>query len=313
MYWRYCRRAARLSNIPDLPNVTALAVCQRTWNRARMETTPTPASDHETRAEQFSETLRTQRQRLTEFLAAQQARLDRAESLVRSQLEQVRDNRGDTDEDLQRRYDQVLEELHRSEAANTDLQQQLTRSRSTATKLAQQARQPGAMDWESEKQRILTALETVVQNDDETRQPDRLKVLEVIRTTDENLAAKDREIQELKIRLEEQGRLDAGKSPEEIAIEHALTADRYVQEERDRLKRLQEEWQDKLRSAEVEISLERANIARQRAELDELRKTVNLTSNSTPATGSPGKAPVQGRWLAQFGLTPADREPRRQR
>jgi hypothetical protein len=58
-----------------------------------------------------------------------------------------------------------------------------------------------------------------------------------------------------------------------------------------------------LRAAELELSLERAKIARERVELDELRAELNslrqeLAPNGMPAPGAPRR-----RWLSKLGLS----------
>ena len=99
-----------------------------------------------------------------------------------------------------------VDELRLTRNKNAELQQQVARARSTAAKLAQQARKPGWLDWEAEKLRILAALEADGNQDDEAQQSERLGIVEVLRITDEVIAAKDGEIQQLKKRLEEQSR-----------------------------------------------------------------------------------------------------------
>ena len=45
--------------------------------------------------------------------------------------------------------------------------------------------------------------------------------------------------------------------------------DEIIREERENLKQLQQQWEEKLRKAEIDLSVERAKIARERAELEE--------------------------------------------
>ena len=89
-----------------------------------------------------------------------------------------------------------------------------------------------------------------------------------------------------------------------------LDADAIIQEERKNLARLQEDCRDKLRQAEVEISLERAKIARERSQLDEKlhilqQQGINLAS--VIKEKEPEKPP-RGRWLARLGLTSSEDE-----
>jgi hypothetical protein len=214
-------------------------------------------------------------------------------------------------EDGEQRNKSAEDEIRKLKNKNGELQQQLAKARSAAANLARQAQQSGRLDWEAEKRRIVAQLEAGFDADDAAQQAERLTIEEVLRTTDQIVAAKDREIQELKQQLERSASKAAGIS-NAAAIDEAMNSDPVVREERERLKRLQDQWREKLRQAEVEISLERAKIARERAELAEHLRASNPTP-SAPATevldhaGRPG----QGRWLAQMGLTDADREPGR--
>jgi hypothetical protein len=273
-----------------------------------METSFSSASDATAWAEQFAQTLSQQREQVREFLAAKRTHLEQAEILIEKQLDRRNNNDRDWDDDLDSRYDLAMEELSQLKSNNSELQQQLARTRSTAAKLAQQARQPGCLDWEAEKQRILAALEADVDGADEAQRSDRLKSMEVIRKTNEVIATKDREIQELKEQLAEGIRSSAAKVSDIAVIDHVLDNDFLIQEERQRLKQLQEEWRGKVREAEIELSVERANMARQRAELEELRKN-QIVAPATPTdSNKPAEPSTRGRWLAKLGLTAADRE-----
>jgi hypothetical protein len=88
------------------------------------------------------------------------------------------------------------------------------------------------------------------------------------------------------------------------AIGSIVDSDAIVREERENLRRLQSEWQEKLRKAEVEISIERAKLARQHAELEEKLRAQGATPSKPDAPGSAAAKPDKssGRWLARLGL-----------
>ncbi len=257
-----------------------------------METPSFPATTPEAWAQQFRAALCAQRDRTYELLTAHQARLEQVEAF----LEQ---------------------ELHRLEEKNAELQQQLAKARSTAAKLGQQSRPPGRLDWEAEKRRILAALEADVDGDDQAQRDERLKMKQVVETTDELIAAKDREIRELNERLEAESRHAAASVSGTVSVEQRMANDAALREEREKLKLLQVQWQEKIRQAEVELALERANIARQRAELEghvPAAEDAAPTPPTPPAvtdTEQEGKPSTHGRWMARLGLTDADREPAR--
>jgi hypothetical protein len=77
-----------------------------------------------------------------------------------------------------------------------------------------------------------------------------------------------------------------------------------IRDERENLRRQQEEWREKLRRAEVEISVERAKFARERIELDERIRNFEEQLSAAPS-GEPNeqdnKAP-RGNWLSRLGL-----------
>ncbi len=218
------------------------------------------------------------------------------------------------DEDLQRRYQMAVEDIRQSRNRINELQQQLASARSTASKLAQQSEKPGRLSWEAEKQRILAALESETGQTTSESKAERLKIEEVVRQTDAIIAAKDHEIENLKQQLEAERQREAEVPSSIVSKESILDADQVIQEERERLNVLKEEWREKLLQAEVEISLERAKIARQRAELEEVRATNKAASVPKIETeAEQAERTTHGRWLARLGLTNADREPPRRR
>ena len=133
------------------------------------------------------------------------------------------------------------------------------------------------------------------------------------------LAEKDRDVQQLKRRLEERPRAPAVETVEAVTISPA-DIDRAARKERERLQQLQDEWREKLRQAEVDLSIKRAKLARQRVEIEERIRSAPVNLPQTPAT-APATAPaaadapqsVSGHWLAKLGLTEADRVRRRKR
>lgn len=257
-----------------------------------MESASLPTADSEAWAEQLTESLRAQRDRARVFLAAQQARMEQAQLFVERQIEQLED------------------ELRQLQSENAELRQQLSSGPSMAASQTL-SRQPASLSWEAQKQHILAALEADFDQDDKAKQSDRLRIEEVVRTTDEVIAAKNLEIQALQQRLKDLG-VDASAVASDVAAANqVLDDDAIVQQERERLKVLQEQLREKLREAEIELAVERAKIARQQAELDDqLRKMANGASEPPPASDASGQA--GGRWLSRMGLTAADRRSGRQ-
>ena len=96
------------------------------------------------------------------------------------------------------------------------------------------------------------------------------------------------------------------KSNVHAAFAQAFDQDEIIREERENLKRAQDEWREKLRKAEVDISLERAKLARERSELEErLQRLESQRSQdvSLPPSADGDKSKKSGRkWLARLGL-----------
>jgi len=220
------------------------------------------------------------------------------------------------DEDIQRRFDMAMEDVRELNAKNALLQQQLETARAGGGSAP--APSGGGLDWEAEKKRILMELDADFQEGDgedeeadEKVKAERLKIEKVVERTDNILAAKDQEIAELKQLLENQSGSIGTMAVGAAALGKMLDNDEMVQEERENLRRLQDELTQKLRKAEVDISLERAKIGRERAELEEKLRAfeqqggkVDGAAESTDRSGTP----TRGRWLARLGLNELDQE-----
>lgn len=290
-------------------------------HQKRMEQAQAFIQEHLDRLEKELATEREEAQRLRTACDAVTVRLAQTESRLAEAEKQAaeaddRDDHHAAQEELKQRYEAALDDLRIARNRNAELQEQVARARTTTAKLAHQARKPGWLDWEAEKLRMLAALESDDDQHDEAQQTERLGIVEVLRITDEVIAAKDQEIEQLKARLEEQGRDGPAITRDSASTAQIVDNDALIQQERGRLQQLQEEWQEKLRQAEVELSLERAKLARQRAELDERIRAAEAASPKRPDASNTDRQPQtessgHGRWLARMGLTAADREPDR--
>lgn len=209
-------------------------------------------------------------------------------------------------EDFQRRFELAVSELRELKGRNAELEEQLAAA-PTANGVARTAGEGGRLDWESQKRRLLETLEN--DPDDDDRDDVRLTIEGTIRITDAVVAQKDREIAELKELLNHQSTNLGAMAVGAAAIGELLNTDELIQQQRERLTNLQTEWEEKLRQAEIEISRERAKLARDRAELEEkqlrVQQTQQAQSDAAPAAkpGSPADPKAKtGRWLARLGL-----------
>jgi hypothetical protein len=295
----------------DNPHDSSAALQQKRMVQAGM------VMEHE--IEQLQEELKSERDESNRLRAARSAltaRLAQTESRLAAAEKQLAalptgSGRSAAEEELQHRYEKATEELKQARNKNAELQQEISRARATAAKLVQQARKSGELDWEAEKLRIIAALEAEGEPQDEAQKTERMGIVEVLQITDEVIASKDHEIQELKKHAEPHEQRESVESRTSVSVAEVLDNNALIQEERERLQRLQEEWHAKLRHAEVEVALERAKITHQRIELEELLRAARPASSAEPPksteTAEQSPQPASGRWLARLGLTPADR------
>jgi hypothetical protein len=203
----------------------------------------------------------------------------------------------------------AMEDVRGLNAQIAELRQRLTEAPAGGSGAAAAG---GALDWEAEKRRILASLESAAddEQEDEEQEAERLKIEDVIRTTDKTVAEKDREISELKQLLEDQSGSLGSVAVGAAALGEMVDSDAVIQEERENLKRLQDEWREKLRQAEIDISVERAKMARERTQIEEkLRLLEAQGSSPAPPADEPGapSSSARRRWLAQLGLKDPDK------
>lgn len=229
--------------------------------------------------------------------------------LLQAEAQATKSSSGDSKrDDLQRRFELAVEDVRDLKRRNAELESKLANARSGGG-VAPEPANGGKLDWEAQKRKLLEALEADADEEhDEDREQERLTIEGTIRITDAVVAEKDREIAELKQMLEEQSSSLGGVAVGAAAIAGILDENELIQQERENLRQLQAEWQEKLRKAEIDLSVERAKIARDRAELDErlLALQDRNADPDPPAVPGDSKAggskPGRGRWLSRLGL-----------
>lgn len=286
-----------------------------------MDSSRLPKPETDNRTEGFAALLDSRREQAMEYVDALQGRLERAADAIEHYLRRLEEDnsalpkepvQGGPEEDFRRRYEMALDDLRDLKAKHAELERELAQARShSANHAGAGTIAKGTLDWEAEKRRILSALETDFDAHDPQQRTERLKIEQVLQTTAKALAEKDRELEMLrKSTAESGGRSD--KMEQAADVELAADRDPLVREERRRLAELQEQLREKLRQAEIELSVERAKLARWRAELEDRAKIhpPETTANNPAENPDP---PSRGRWLARLGLTEADRERRKRR
>jgi hypothetical protein len=237
-----------------------------------------------------------QRACLREFLAAQQRQWEQTEAWLREHFGRLQGELAGEK--------QLAAEVESLRVTCEQLREELAGRAAPARPPAVQPPSGGVLSWEAEKSRILASLEAD-DNQDQTAAAERPTLVEVVRATDRIVADKDREIADLQNLLATQSNNLGSLSVGAAALGELIDQDAVIRQERQALKRLQEECREKLSQTEIDISLERAQLARQRAELDELRRTLEAggASHGRPSVEAMLTAkPVRGRWLARLGL-----------
>jgi hypothetical protein len=173
--------------------------------------------------------------------------------------------------------------------------------------VAASAGTPTGGDWESLKKKLLADLETDFEEGNPEQSADKMTVQGAIKITDEVVAQKEQEITELRRLLESQTQQVGEMAVGAAAVAQMLDTDELILQEREALKRLQDNLREQLRQAEVDISVERARLARERSELDEKLRGLEAEKANLPATGgeaagAKGKKPGGRKWLTRLGL-----------
>jgi hypothetical protein len=212
---------------------------------------------------------------------------------------------GQDAEDLRRRFEMAVQDVRELKTKNAELTDQLAKARSASPGAASTGAQ--GSNWEALKQKLLADMESDFDDKDGAQKADKLTVQGAIKITDEVVAEKEHEIQELRRLLESQAQQVGEVAVGAAAVAQMLDTDELIRQERESLQRLQESLREQLRQAEVDNSVERAKLARERAELDEKLRGLEAERASMHPSGEgggeKGKKGGGGRkWLARLGL-----------
>ncbi|MEE2707093.1 MAG: hypothetical protein VX988_08580 [Planctomycetota bacterium] len=201
-------------------------------------------------------------------------------------------------DDLARRNELANDEIRQLKAELTEAREQLAASGSAAANQPSTC-QPEAgagFDWESQKQRLIAALNA--DGSAQHSEQDRVTIKSTIEQTDEAVAAKNREIESLRRQLEQSSAPDLAEQTTVV-----LDADEVIQQEREKLSVLYEEMREKQRRAEIEISLDRAKLARERAAVEEQLAAAGVDVGPPSNDESIGAKKNRGNWRTRLGLS----------
>ena len=195
-------------------------------------------------------------------------------------------------EDSNRLYEMAMDDVRELKAKNAELQQQLAKAPSGGGG-GSSARERAATFWIGKRRRNAFSRRWNRITTTRSRKPERLEIEDIIRKTDAIIAEKNREIEELKMLLENQSNNLGNVAVGAAALGQMFDQDAIVREERENLKRIQDEWREKLRLAEVEISVERAKLARDKSQLEERLRQMEQLGVSPTAMPQESKTPDQ--------------------
>lgn len=162
-----------------------------------------------------------------------------------------------------------------------------------------------AVSWEDRKHALLKMLEEQDQQELSSAE-NVIEMKQILEETSVQIQIREKEIADLKSLLEQQSIAANGFAVGAAAVANLVDADEIVAEERQRLKEMQLQWEQKQRQGEIEMSLERAKLARERLEiqdkLQQLEAERDLVKRATENASQATPAPHKGRWWARLGL-----------
>ncbi len=238
---------------------------------------------------------------LVALRAERDALSTRVEHLEQRPATQIDPNVEQQLSDLQRRFELAVEDVRELKIKNGKLESQLAATGNHP----HTEPDSGGMDWESQKRRLLAALEdSSGPSDTPVQKRERVTIESTVEMTDAIVAAKDRQIAELRAQLAAGNEGAACRIERDTKVKELIDADEVIAEHRKRIGELEREMEEKLRTAELEVSVERAKIARQKMELEELRADLESKRQEYEANGgSPGTGTPRRRWLSKLGIT----------
>jgi len=304
----------------DLPARIAAAVAAAVPNTAIVDQSTLLPSDREQSLDhELLDVLRSEVADLRSLLAAKEIDALMVDEL-RAELARVRmstsigeipigSNPEDYDEVLREQLEHASYQIIELRTKNEDLAEQISQLQiNTAPHGPTPHLGHEGLSWEERKRLLLQQLDAeVLQDDGPDSENRRLEISEILRTTTAELARRDREIDELRSLLQQQSHAREGIAIGAAAVAQLIESDELVQEEREKLRVLQRSWDEKLRQAEIDLSMERARLARERLHLEELKQQVEQDAlSATAATQeAPNSKTADARtrkWLGRLGL-----------
>lgn len=159
-----------------------------------------------------------------------------------------------------------------------------------------------SMTWEERKALIMQQLDDDGADFRPEARAERIEIEEVLRTSQREIERRDREIADLQTLVEQQAGARDGVAIGAAGIAQLLDSDELIAQERQKLKDIQREWEDKLRQAEIDLSMERAKLARERIQLETQLEQIKAAAEAPPETPTVKGQPRTRKWLEHLGL-----------
>ncbi len=208
------------------------------------------------------------------------------------------------DSELRIQIEQLRSQLLEARHEAVELRMQ---SNDLGSRLAKFGPAPGqkseTLSWEQRKEALLQQLEAETHAETPCDPRKVLDIERILEQTTSEIDRRDQEIADLKTLIEQQSIAHDGMSIGVAAVAEMIESDALIISERLRLKELRDDWEQKQRQAEIEMSLERAKLARERLEIQEkIQRYEENNSSQTDDEKQSGKTRTRGRWLARLGL-----------
>lgn len=193
--------------------------------------------------------------------------------------------------ELKRKLELTLEELQEAKSENYRIKSNPSSAVSSGA------------TWEETKEALLASLENESQMESCLEDPAAL--VESLREAHAIIQQKEQTIQQLELLLEESnsvenhsGSENTPEDPQHEQKQKLIDESAVIAEEKNRLNALEEQWRQKIGEAEIELSKERAKLARERAALDEKLKSLEEDESEEGAAVSQSKR----KWWDRLGL-----------
>ncbi len=208
-----------------------------------------------------------------------------------------------TIDEMRGRLTHTEQELHDLREQNSDLAAQLAKHQVVSSGHTPHVNfDQQSLSWEERKKLIMRQLEEdsdEIGGDSPRQIQARLEIEAVLKTTATEIEKRDAEINELHSIIEHQSDTRQGVAIGAAAFAQAFDADEVIQQERQKLKEIQLEWEGKLRQAEIDVSLERAKLARERSELEHQLEATERDRDTVARQAEPSR---KRKWLEHLGL-----------